>query len=249
MRIFHFVLAPSLLTMCIVAGACTSSSTSSASASTTPRGWVAHSAYGLQIAVPKSWTVRTFQNCPGRGPGTLLIGTPLIYDFCPMIPSNANIVTMERQRSGSASTPRSHVSHLVVNGLRITRLSGRGPTMWAIPSHHAVVVLRGPAGPAVARTLAPATSRAQSAPGLLVGTEQLVAVQSVNVTGPISVIRLDAHGPALPPLRAIDGEFSTQLPPGRYQLRGQDGNASCPAKVIRIVAGEVRRVALTCQGI
>lgn len=247
LRVWRVILPAVLLAVCLLAAGSTSGASVN-SVGTTPRGWVAYSAYRLQIAVPESWTVRYFQNCPGRGPGTLLIGTPLVYAYCAELPADADVVTMMSEKSETQPTGPHHVSHLAINGLRITRMSDQGRTLWDIPSRNVVVSTMGPAGETVARTLAPATFSARAAPGLLVGQEELAALETVNVTGPVSLVRLHAHGPALPELQAIDGQFSAQLPPGQYQLLGRAGNVSCPAKVVSIVAGEITRVTLTCQG-
>ena len=51
-----------------------------------PHGWATYSAYGLQISVPKSWSVQYFGQCPdGQKPGTLFIGTSQFVDNCPEI--------------------------------------------------------------------------------------------------------------------------------------------------------------------
>ena len=80
-------------------------------------GWVAYSAYGLQLSVPRSWAVASFQNCPLRDSGTLLIGTPATVSYCVDRPTGADVVWMQPQ---SALTRFSgHAVHLVIGGLGV----------------------------------------------------------------------------------------------------------------------------------
>ncbi len=212
-----------------------------------PHGWVAHSAYGLQMSVPKSWAVAYFRNCPVRDAGTLLIGTPAYYSFCTEIPADANIVTMQPEKSEAVNA--GHVRHLVVHGLDVTSYSSGGILNWAVPSKNVVLTATGPGSSAVLHTLALATSHAQAAPGVLNGSEYLEALTQVPVTGPVSVARLDAHGPSLPPAQAFEGHFSVTLPPGRYRLTGLDGNAPCPPVRASVLSGQTTDVPeIDCQG-
>ncbi len=73
----------------------------------TPHGWVAHSAYGLQLSVPKAWAVAYFRDCPVCDTGTLLIGTPAYSSLCTEIPSDANILTMQPEQSEAV-----HATHV-----------------------------------------------------------------------------------------------------------------------------------------
>jgi hypothetical protein len=196
-----------------------------ASENPSPQGWVAHSAYGLQLAVPRSWTVEYFQGCAHSGPGTLLIGTPSTSENCPFIPLDTNIVWMQPYTSQAA--PVGQVNNLVVHGLHVSSYSGGDKVHWAVPSRHTLIIAEGSESSAVLHTLRLATPRAQPAPGVVNGTEYLGVVGVNPVTGFVSVTRLDAHGPGLPAVHAYDGRFSDTLPPGRYQLAGQAGNAQC----------------------
>jgi hypothetical protein len=211
-----------------------------------PRGWVAHSAYGLQLSVPKAWAVTYFRNCPVRDAGTLLIGTPAYSSFCPEISADANIVTMQPEESGAV--PASHVRRFVVHGLVVISYSTGGIVNWAVPSENVVLAATGPQSSAVLNTLSVATSRAQAAPGVLKGSEYLVAVMRTPVTGLVSVKRLDAHGPALE-VHAYDGQFSDTIAPGRYLVTGQDGDAPCPARRVSVRSGlTTTSPEIDCQG-
>lgn len=213
----------------------------------TPHGWVAHSAYDLQLTVPKSWGVAYFRNCPVRDAGTLLIGTPAYYSLCTEIPADANIVTMQPEKSEVVSA--SHVKHLVVHGLGVSSYSADGVLNWDIPSKNVVLTATGPRSSAVLHTLTVATSQAQAAPGVLKGSEYLVALMRTPVTGLVSVTRLDGHGPGLEPTHAYDGQFSVTLPPGTYLLTGQDGDAPCPPVRASVQSGLTTDVPeIDCQG-
>ncbi len=103
---------------------------------------MAHSAYGLQLSVPKSWGVAYFQNCPLRKSGTLLIGPPAYESFCAEVPADANIISMQPQEAGATFSGR--VRHLVVHGLGVISYStgaapfqsdGMGCSLQACRSH------------------------------------------------------------------------------------------------------------------
>jgi hypothetical protein len=208
---------------------------------------VAESAYGVQLSVPPSWKTAYFQNCPYSGSGTLLIGTPSGYDNCAEISERANVVTM--QPTGGTAIRGARPMELVVHGIRVTSTSKDGSYIWALRDRDVVLTTTGPRSLAVLRTLSLATSRAHAAPGMLKGTLYLIALRTVPVTNLVSVTRLDAHGPPLPALRALDGQFSTTLPPGRYRLNGHDGNAPCPPLFVRVRSGvSTTAPPIDCQG-
>jgi hypothetical protein len=214
----------------------------------THRGWVAHSAYGLQLSVPKSWDVAYFRNCPEGGPGTLLIGTPVISSSCAAFPLHPNIVTMQQEKS-EAIVRSTKDKSLKIRGIRVVTFPSSGQVTWVIPSRDVGITAYGTGARAVLRTLAPATTRAQAALGMLMGTEKVEAVMQVPVTGPISVVRLDAHGPELPKAQAFDGQFTDLLPPGHYALTGHDGNAPCPTIMVTVQSGRtIDAPAIDCQG-
>lgn len=139
------------------------------------------------------------------------------------------------------------MSDLVVHGLKVTQIKESGYVNWNLPSRGVVITATGPASASVLHTLAHATPRSRPAPGLLNGTEVLDAEVTVNVTGTIGASRLDSHGPAFL-LHAYDGSFTTTLPPGRYQLTGQAGNAPCPSVDVSVKSGRTSSPKLVCQG-
>lgn len=221
--------------------------TGQVTASSTPHGWVAHSAYGLQLSVPKDWTVAYSANCPSQAPGTLLIGTPTYDSFCVYAPPDTNLVTMQPGISGQVDP--GPAKRLVVHGLIVFSHSTEDSTFWVVPSRHVMLSARGPRSYAVLKTLSVATADAQAAPGMLNGNEYLMTTIRTPVTGPISIVRLDSHGPPLPDLNAFNGQFSATLPPGRYVLTGHDGNAACLSARATVRSGLTTRVSLLdCQG-
>jgi hypothetical protein len=205
-----------------------------------PQGWVAHSTYGLQLSVPKSWGVAYFQNCPLRKSGSLLIGTPAYESFCAAIPADANIISMQPQESGAVLSGR--VSHLVVHGLGVISYStGAAPfsrTAWVVPSRHVVLTATGAQSSAVLRTMTVATSRALPAPGMLRGSVYLIGLMRTPVTGPVSVTRLGSHGSGSTTVQAYDAQFWDTFPPGNYLLRGHAGDAPCPPVRVTVRSGE-----------
>ena len=216
-------------------------------AAATPKGWIAHSAYGIQLSVPKSWEVAYFRNCPGARAGTLLIGTPSLLSFCQNYPANTNIVTMQPEKS--EAVVGTHARHFVLHGLSVVSYSLGGNVNWALPSKNIVVTATGPQSLTVLRTLTRATAHAEAAPGVLAGTEYLVALMRAPVTGPVSVARPDSHGPTLSVVQSYDGHFSAVLPPGDYQLTGHDGNVQCPTVREVVQSGRTSQApAIYCQG-
>jgi len=212
-----------------------------------PKGWVDHSAYGIQLSVPKSWGVAYFRNCPGTRVGTLLIGTPLLLSFCQNFPPDTNIVTMQPEKSEAVAGTREH--HFVLHGLPVVSYSVGGDINWDLPSKNVVVTGAGPQSMAILRTLTRATLDAQAAPGVLTGTEFLVALARAPVTGPVSVVRRDAHGLTHSLVQSFDGHLSDLLPPGVYQLTGHDGNARCPTVTAVVRSGRTSQApAINCEG-
>jgi hypothetical protein len=137
----------------------------------------------------------------------------------------------------------------MVNGLGVTSNSPDGLLNWSTPSKNVVLTATGPRSSAVLHTLTVATSQAQAAPGVLKGSEYLVALMRTPVTGLVSVTRLDGHGPGLEATHAYDGQFSDTLPPGTYLLTGQDGDAPCPPVRVSIRSGQTIDVPeIDCQG-
>jgi hypothetical protein len=218
-----------------------------AAARSAPKGWVVESAYGLQLSVPPSWTTAYFENCPHAGAGTLLIGTPSVDAFCAEAPRGTNLVTM--QPAPPASIGGTHQLELVIHGIRVKATSSGDAVTWVVPDRNVVIAGTGPQSLAILRTLSAATSQARAAPGLLEGSMYLEALQQVPVTGPVSLTRVNAHGPALATVHAHDGHFSATLPPGTYLLRGHDGNAPCPSLSVTVQSGlPATAPPIDCQG-
>jgi len=220
-------------------------------AAVTPQRSIAHSAYGLQLSVPEFWAVAYFQACPIRTVGTLLIGTPTYASNCTLIPANANIVSMQLQQSGEIIPGPG--KHLVIHGLGVTSYStgarSSGGATWVVPSKHVVLMATGPRSFAVLHTLANATSRADPAPGMLRGSEYLIALIPTPVSGPVSVTRRSSRGTGSTTVRAFDAQFWDAFPPGNYLLRGHAGNAPCPPVGVTVQSGQTTDAPeIDCQG-
>ena len=216
-----------------------------------PAGWVAHSAYGLQLSVPKAWAVAYFQNCPVRDNGTLLIGTPSPMSFCAMFPVDADIVWMRPQESGRVFS--GHVSHLVVGGVHVTSYAtGDNPFLggtWVVPSRDVVIWAMGAGSSAVLHTLTVATSRALPALGMLRGSEYLIALIRTPVTGLVTVTRLRPRASTPTTVHAYDAAFWDMFPPGQYVLAGHAGNALCSSVEVTVRSGETTVAPeIDCQG-
>jgi hypothetical protein len=207
----------------------------------------AYSAYGLQLSIPKSWTPEYFENCPHHGVGTLIIGTPLAIGDCALYSQSTDIVTMQPEKSGAVEGTQE--KNFVVHGLHVTSYLVGGTLNWDVRSEDVVISATGPGSMRVLRTLTTASSRAHAAPGILEGSEYLEALERVSVTGLVSVLRLDAHGPTLPAVHVYDGQFSATLSPGRYRLTGHDGNAPCPRVTATVQSGQASSIpSIECQG-
>jgi hypothetical protein len=169
--------------------------------------------------------------------------------FCDFIPAQADVIIMEPGPYEPEPAGNVRPKNLAANGLRVTSYTEGSRVQWVIRSKNVVITATGKASAAVLRTLTTATSRALAAPGILKGTEYLEALTQAPVTGLVSVTRLDTHGPALPAAHAFDGQYSDTLPPGRYRLSGQDGNAPCPSILTTVSSGRTTVLpAIGCQG-
>ena len=231
----------------LVLGALTTPLVGTAATADSSQKRVAHSAYGLQLSVPKSWSVAYFQNCPLRNSGTLLIGTPTFLSNCAMIPADANIISMQPQ--ASEATPSGHARHLVVHGVGVLSYS-TSQIEWFVPSKHVVLMASGPQSSAILRTLAPASSQAVPAPGILRGSIYLIALSRAPVTGAVSVTRLSTRSSvSTTAVKAFDAQFSDILVPGDYLLTGHDGNAPCPPVRVTVESGQTSDAPeIDCQG-
>lgn len=218
-----------------------------AAAAVAPRGWAAHSAYGLQISIPRSWTVASFQDCPRGRSGTLLIGAPLPLTNCAEYSAKTNLVAIQPTKSQPVA--KEAARHLWVHGLAVMSQAAGGAFTWVLPSEHVMITAQGPEAVAVLRTVARATAQAKPATGRLTGQEQVVALSVAPVTGPISVDRLGPRRTNERVVHAFDGSFSSLLPPGRYRLSGQSGNVDCPSVVATVRSGRTAVApTIDCQG-
>lgn len=218
-----------------------------ASAPSVPSGWVAHSAYGLQISAPRSWSVQVFGQCPEGKVGTLFIGTSRFVSLCPAYGSNTTQVDMFKTDSLNGPSPSMASTHKIhVHGLSVNSVANGQALRWFIPSKRVTITGSGPKALSIMQSLAPATRSASPAVGKVVGTEVLEAVGRTPVTGPV-IVRTPS-GSTFHVL-AIDGQFYFTAEPGRYLLTGHDGNATCPAVSVTMISGEIVTAApIRCQG-
>ena len=226
-----------------------SSSDTPAATPSVPSGWVAHSAYGLQLAAPRTWSVQVFGQCPdGSRPGTLFIGTPPYAVFCPEYGSTTTQVTMYRSADRPPPTGRLQGStHILrVHGLSVTSSRTDAGLLWTISSMHVTITGSGPNALPIMQSLAPATRRASPAIGKVTGSEYLEALVRAPVSGPVRV-----RPPSGTPfeVEAVDGQFSFTGPPGTYLLTGHDGNVSCPPVSVTVHSGEsATALPIQCNG-
>jgi hypothetical protein len=269
-----------LVAVLVIAGPLhtTKASPSAAKKGTSPAGWVAHSVYGLQVSVPKSWSVQTFGGCPdGHRPGTLFLGEPRsLFVNCPAYRSNSSIVSITAQPvAGLAGAPSSAGSTVmtqdeasafaasaataatgkirVVHGIRVEQsLSG---LVWSIPSRAVVIVGQGPRAISIMRTLAAATSSAVPAAGIVDGRAVLAGDPSSpgQITAPIAFTRVDAAHRSADGIVTkgivLDGQYSETLPAGKYRLTFRTGTASCPDMTETVIAGQtITAPPISCSG-
>lgn len=243
---------------------------------TAPRGWVAHSAYGLQVSVPKSWPVQPFGGCP-RG-NTLFIGTsPFVGTSqfvanCPEFGSGGTTVSMSAkpdpytashdgstaqdnaaalaQYSADVAATR-HGKSLMVNGLRVIQARTGSDLLWVIPSKGAVLAGSGPAAEKVMRTLVTVTTSASPAPGTIYGTAYLSALVRVPISGQVTYVRtqpLDRNLVAYS-VGVLNGNYSATLAPGTYRFTTTDGNAQCSSVSAKVESGRmITAPPIVCQG-
>ncbi len=219
-----------------------------ASTPASTRDWVAHSAYGLQLSVPRSWSVQVFGQCPdGRKPGTLFIGASEFLDNCPMIPSNANLIAMSKATAPIPTSAAKPPQQTRVHGLSaLSRSNGTGVD-WIIPSKQVTITGSGPGALSVARTLTPTTRYAIPAIGQVSGVAYSGSLQQLPVSGPVTVVMPAVRKSTT--LSAIGGHFTYSGRPGTYVLTGHDGNVLCPPVSVRLVSGErIDAPPIRCQG-
>ena len=245
-----------LIVVLFTAGPFRHNRTSTTSDSTAMPASIAHSAYGLQITVPKSWSVQVFGQCPdGRTPGTLFIGTAEFVANCPEFDLNtSSIVSMSNGNEvGSTAIIQGQQYRTIrVHGLTVlATVTGTHSLVtadrWYVPSKHVSITGTGPSALAVMRTLAPATAQASPATGFVSGTEQLSALVVVPASGPISVVKPPSDKIHI--VTVLNGQFSFTSAPGRYVLTGHDGNAPCPPVAVTVISAErVTSPPIVCQG-
>lgn len=221
-----------------------------AAASSIPSGWIAHSAYGLQIATPKAWSVQVFGQCPdGSKPGTLFIGTSQFVDNCPSYGSDTSQVDMFRSSTPAAPSGGGGggTHEIRVHRLSVMSTKTYAGQIWVIPSKQVTLSGSGPKALSIMGTLAPATLHAVPAIGKVTGSEYLEATIQVPVTGQVK-LTLSTSGKTTS-VDVIDGQFWFLGRPGRYALVGHDGNASCSPVTVVLRSGENTNAApIHCQG-
>jgi len=213
-----------------------------------PSGWIAHSAYGLQIAAPRAWSVQVFGQCPKSNAGTLFIGTSQFVAFCPEYGSNTTQVDIFKTNSSIKDSARIAGSPRQVHMHGLSVLSSRNGTelVWNIPSRQVTLTGSGPKALSVMQTLSLATRSASPAVGKVNGTEYLEALVRAQVTGPIAV--RSPSGSTFH-VESIDGQFYFTGRPGRYLLTGNAGNVLCPSVSVTVISGEVITAPpIQCQG-
>ena len=224
-------------------------SPSNGTTSTARSGWIAHSAYGIQVSVPRSWTVSYFPGCPAPayGPGLLTIAPSHAGIGCPGGAHQPSTRVTLDTYAGSVGDVDSRA--LTINGVPVVAvaLGDRSGTQWIIPSAHATLSGTGPGARSVLDTLTRATGHAAVVPGLGTGTETLDTLTSTPVAGPVKVRSL-ASGRTLV-VQALNGQFSFTGPPGRYELTGAAGDAPCAPVSVTLTSGRYATVPpIVCQG-
>ncbi len=202
-------------------------------------GETSYSAYGLQVTVPRSWTVRYFPPCPLEvKPGELGIGqSNLVYNCIYQgTGTEVNFYT--------GSAPQAWTDAPVsisVNGIHVLSSSpastnpAASPALWYVPSAHAFLYGRGAGARSVLATLRRSTRGAVPAIGVGNGTEYVNSFHRGAVTGPVRVKNLATGRTSV--VQASQGHFSFTGPPGRYKLSGYAGEAPCAAVSVTVTSG------------
>jgi hypothetical protein len=216
----------------------------------------AYSAYGVQLSVPKSWSVRYFPVCPNTGPQPVLsIGQSEVASFCPTYRSARAVGVSLVQgnqlpRDSSGKVQRSRT--IRVHGLRVevaTSTSSQSPTpiAWYVPSKNVSITGAGTGALQVMETLSSAKPAAVVTPGDVKGYQYLETLQQLPVSGPVTVT--DVRTGMSSTIYAIGGEYTFSGRPGGYVVQGHDGNAACPPVTVKVVSGEhVTAPPIMCQG-
>ena len=217
-----------------------------------PAGWTAHSAYGVQISVPRSWKVSYFPTCAEGGhPGELDLGTSQ-GATCQSFPggTGGTMVVVTKVRLTGPSVPRSGFSNfkkISVNGLVVLAKSSAGSFDWYIESAQVSIFGYGPGAARVLHTVSRSTSHAIPAPGIGKGTTYLDALSRVPRSGPVQVRSVDTGKTTT--VQAAIGQFSFQGPPGRYVVTTDAGSAPCAPIQVSLTSGTYSTwPPLVCQG-
>jgi hypothetical protein len=221
---------------------------SSASTTTarTPRGWLAHSAYGLQISAPRSWSVSYFPGCSlAQRPGALAIGQSDVAYFCPSSAGPGTVVSLYEGPVPQvwASVPKA----ISVNDVHILAATNNRETTWYVPSAHVYVSGTGPGSSEVLHTLGKATPNAAKAPGVGKGSAYLEALLQVPISGTATVKNL-ASG-RLTTVQFANGQFTYEGAPGLYTVTVSSGNTPCAPVSASIASGRYTTwPPIKCQG-
>jgi hypothetical protein len=220
----------------------------SAAPAAIPPGWTAHSAYGIQLAAPNTWSVQVFGQCPdGKRPGTLFIGTSRFNEFCPEYGSGTGQVDVFPDTGGGPDVTPGTLHRMQVHGLSVLSSETGTELRWTIPSLHLTVTGMGPGALSIMRTLARATGQAVPATGEITGAEYLDAMARAPVSGPMTVRSLPSGRSTQ--VAVVGGVFSFSGSPGRYVLTGHDGNAPCGPVTVTLVSGTITAAPpIVCQG-
>jgi len=232
----------------------------STSGSTSPKpGWVAHSAYGVQVSVPKSWKVIYFPGCPlYQRSGVLTIGVSVVPFFCPAYipPASSTSVSLSLTIGADPMTTGLHpptvrtirVHGLTVETQTVSHGTNQASTIWYVPSRSATLTGLGRGVLQVMQTLSVATSRAAAAPGNVTGSLDLETLQQQPVSGPVTVT--DSRTRKVLAVDAVNGQYSFSGPPGAYAVQGHAGSATCPLLAVTVRSGEnITAPTILCQGL
>jgi hypothetical protein len=210
-----------------------------------PKGWLAHSAYGLQISVPTSWRVSYFPGCSyAERPGVLAIGLSDLAYSCPEFEGHGALVSLYEGSAGvSNPTPKA----MSVNGIRLWSTTYDGTISWYIPSAHVYVSGRGPGSATVLHTLSRATSHASKAPGVGRGSAYLETVTQVPISGTATVRNLESGRATI--VQFANGQFTFEGAPGSYRVTVSSGSAPCAPISASIASGTYTTwPPIRCQG-
>jgi hypothetical protein len=224
-----------------------------------PAGWTTHSAYGLQLSVPRAWHVSYFSPCPfGQLPGTLTIGPPRFIANCPAFGFDQHEVMMSI--APTEATDLHVIRRMTVHGVHVEVVQKRGPSpkgiLWFVPSKDVLISGYGSAAHRILNTLAPTSRSSLPAPGIVNGTAQLAGLP----TGPLPISGSIQYEAIYPPnvihpsparaVQAVDGHYTLTLMPGRYRFWAFAGDAPCPPVTMVVVGGVIQSApTITCNGL